>query len=142
MVINWKFWNISQNRNWSFSKKKWFIFYSKSKNFQFLTTFQVKMGNILLKRKNATAIFFEYSIVSDKLPKINKKFKKSWGHIDLFLPWSQNFKYSPRHCVSPKISNFGTRHIYLIGTFHIVNNLVLCQKSGFTNIGLLSQQYS
>ena len=30
---------------------------------------KVKMGHILPKQKNAMANFFEYSIVSDKLPK-------------------------------------------------------------------------
>ena len=44
------------------------MFYKESEIFQFLTMFKVKMGHILPKQKNATTDFFEYSIVSDKLP--------------------------------------------------------------------------
>ena len=44
------------------------MFYSESENFQFLTTSQVKMDHILSKWKNTKKIFFEYSLVSDKLP--------------------------------------------------------------------------
>ena len=43
------------------------MFYSKSKNFQFLTMFKIKIDHTLAKQKNATTDFFEYSIVSDKL---------------------------------------------------------------------------
>ena len=44
-----------------------FLFYEKSQNFQFLTMSEVKMGHILLKWKNGTTNFFEYSLVSGKL---------------------------------------------------------------------------
>ena len=40
------------------------MFYSESENFQFLTMSKVKMP----KQKNGATNFFEYSIVSDKLP--------------------------------------------------------------------------
>ena len=43
------------------------MFYSESENFRFLTMSKDKIGHILPKRKNGTTIFFEYSIVSDKL---------------------------------------------------------------------------
>ena len=52
------------------------MFHSESGNFQFLTMSRVKMGHILLKKKNAMTIFFEYSIVSDKLPEKLLKVKK------------------------------------------------------------------
>ena len=45
-----------------------FLFYEKFQKFQFLTMSKVKMGHILPNPKNATTYFFEYSIVSDKLP--------------------------------------------------------------------------
>ena len=45
-----------------------FLFYEKFQNFQFLTMSKVKMGHILPKRKTGETNFFEYSIVSDKLP--------------------------------------------------------------------------
>ena len=44
------------------------MFYGENENSLFLTMSQVKMGHILLKRKNGTKFFFEYSLVSDKLP--------------------------------------------------------------------------
>ena len=44
------------------------MFYGESENSLFLTMSQVKMGHILPKRKKGTTNFFEYSIVSDKLP--------------------------------------------------------------------------
>ena len=44
------------------------MFYGESENFQFLTMFKVKMGYILPKWKNGTTNFFEYSIISDKMP--------------------------------------------------------------------------
>ena len=56
--------------------------------------------------------------------------KKCWGHIYFFLPCSQNFNSSPRHYVSCQISNFGTRHMFLIGTFHVGNKLILLKKLG------------
>ena len=43
------------------------MFYSESENFQFLTMSKDNMGHILPKQKNGMTIFFEYSIVSDKL---------------------------------------------------------------------------
>ena len=45
-----------------------FLFDERFPKFQFLTMFTVKMGHILSKWKTATTDFFEYSIVSDKLP--------------------------------------------------------------------------
>ena len=44
------------------------MLYNESEIFQFLTKSKVKIGHILPKWKNAMTIFFEYSIVSGKLP--------------------------------------------------------------------------
>ena len=44
------------------------MFYEKFQNFHFLTMSKVKMGHILPTLKTGVTIFFEYSIVSDKLP--------------------------------------------------------------------------
>ena len=64
----WKFWIILENKEWLFNENKWFMVYSESENFWFLTMSKEKMGHILPKWKNATTDFFEYSIVSDYLP--------------------------------------------------------------------------
>ena len=44
------------------------MFYKESENLQFLTMSKVKVGHILPKRNKAKTDFFEYSLVSDKLP--------------------------------------------------------------------------
>ena len=54
--------------NHLFLSNNYFSFYEKFQSFQVLTMFKVKMGHILPQRKEATTDFFEYSIVSDKLP--------------------------------------------------------------------------
>ena len=55
------------------------MFYSESGNFQFLTMSEVKMGHTLPKQKNGTTKFFEYSIVSDKLPEYYQNVQKMLG---------------------------------------------------------------
>ena len=45
-----------------------FVFYENLQNFHFLAMSKVKIGRSLPKWKTGVTNFFEYSIVSDKLP--------------------------------------------------------------------------
>ena len=61
------------------------MFYEKVQNFHFLTMSKVKMGHILPKRKTGVTNFFEYSIVSDKLPENRLKVQKMLGENQLIF---------------------------------------------------------
>ena len=62
------------------------------------------MGHILPKHQNATTNFFEYSIVSDKLPEDQEKFRKILGanqlilagQINSYLLWTQKLNWTLR----------------------------------------------
>ena len=81
------------------------MFYEKFQNFHFLTMSKVKMGHILPKRKKCATNLFEYSIISDKLPEFDEKFKKCRGKIDSFLPWTQDSNWTLRLLFYAQVQN-------------------------------------
>ena len=92
---------------------------------------KVRMSHILsnAKTKNATAILFEYSIVSVKLPEIDKKITKYRGQIASFLPRTRKLNWTLRPLFYIQVQTFcGILYIF-ISTFAFGREQKLYPKS-------------
>ena len=81
------------------------MFYIKSQNSSLLATSILIMGHLLPKQKNVPPDFLYVVLSMANYQKINKKFKKCWGKINSFLPWTQNWNWTLRPSFYAQVQN-------------------------------------